>query len=122
MSHRARPRVLIVEDQYLVAETYRGAVEELGFEVVGPSPSVVGALRLLEDEAVDAALLDVVLNGRVITPVASRLRELGVPFVFLSGAAVQELVPEDFHDVGVLEKPASMRDLTQALQRLLADS
>lgn len=121
MSAERRSRVLIVEDEYLVAETYRSAVEELGYEVKGPAPTVAFALELLERESVDAALLDVLLRGRLVSPVVRRLREIGVPFVFLSGADVRDVLPEEFHDVPVLDKPTTVEELGRALREMLAE-
>ncbi len=120
MSERPRARVLIVEDEYLVAETYRSAVEELGYEVKGPAPTVEFALDLLERDPVDCALLDVLLRGRLVIPVARRLQEIGVPFVFLSGADVRDVLPDEFHDVRVLEKPTTPDELGAALSEMLS--
>lgn len=116
----ARARVLIVEDEYLVAETYRYAVEVLGHEVVGPSPSVGAALDILERERVDVALLDVLLRGKVVVPVARRLRELGIPFLFLTGSSDLSALDGDFGEVAVLGKPTPAGALALAIRAELA--
>ena len=121
MMSRPRARVFIVEDDFLVAESYRNTVDQLGYEVVGPSPSVEKALAVLEDEPVDVALLDVMLRGRVVTPVARRLVDMGVPFIFLSGAAVREVMGEEFRDAAVLEKPTEREDLEETLRQAVSE-
>lgn len=121
MMSRPRARVFIVEDEYLVAETYRSTVGELGYDVVGPSPSVEKALAVLENEPVDVALLDVMVRGRVVTPVARRLVDMGVPFIFLSGAAVREVMGEEFRDAAVLEKPTEREELEKMLRQAVAE-
>lgn len=68
-------RLLVVEDEYLVAEELRRDLEELGAKVVGPLPSVGDAKRLLADrESIDGAILDVNLCGEMVFPVAGALR------------------------------------------------
>jgi len=79
-------RILVVEDEYMMAEDLRHDLEKAGAKVVGPVPSVAGALRLLAEEGViDGAILDVNLRGEKAYPVADVLRERGIPFVLATG-------------------------------------
>lgn len=80
-------RVLLVEDVFLTAFRLKTMVEGFGCGVVGPAPSVDEALALIERSGCDAALLDINLGEESVEPVASRLMELDVPFVFVTGYA-----------------------------------
>ncbi|HVG48881.1 MAG TPA: response regulator [Rubellimicrobium sp.] len=98
-------RVLVVEDEYLLAEDLRRGLEDAGAEVLGPVPSVADALALLATEAPpDAAILDVNLGGEMVFPVADVLRERGVPFMFATGYD-QWSLPQAYTDVPRCEKP-----------------
>ncbi len=107
-------RVLIVEDEYFLADDMAQALSKLGAQVVGPVPSPEKALALLADEPVDAAILDINLRGRMVFPVADALREQGVPFVFATGYD-ESAVPEAYRDVPRWEKPFKPEDLARAL-------
>ena len=82
-------RVLVVEDEVLVSMLVEDELRDAGAEVLGPVPTLGGALRLVEAAAADggisAAVLDINLDGRHVGPVADRLAALGVPFVFTTG-------------------------------------
>jgi CheY-like chemotaxis protein len=78
-------RVLIVEDEFLLAIELEALLKEKGCEVLGPALTVEGALAFVYGEESDFALLDVNLKGLRATPVAAALRERGVPFVLLTG-------------------------------------
>lgn len=79
-------RILVVEDNYVLAESMRWALEGFGGNVVGPAPNSVRAFELLDEaDAVDAAILDIDLQGKSSAPIADRLRAAGVPFLFLTG-------------------------------------
>ncbi|RBP16045.1 response regulator receiver domain-containing protein [Roseiarcus fermentans] len=98
-------RILIVDDEPLIAMLAEDWLNELGHETVGPALTLEDAVRLL-DEAFDAAILDVSLGAGTSYPLAERLRERGVPFAFATGhvaadpgcgAVVQLAKPFDFH-------------------------
>ena len=82
-------RILIVEDEALLALLVEDRLLDAGAEVVGPATSVADALRLIEAMAagggLSAAVLDINLRGAAVTPVADRLAALGVPFLFATG-------------------------------------
>jgi two-component SAPR family response regulator len=81
------PRVLVVEDEYLIAADLAEWLEGCGIGVVGPAGSVEDALKLLETEAarIDAGVLDVNVGDQRVYPVAEALAARGVPFVFATG-------------------------------------
>jgi CheY-like chemotaxis protein len=108
-------RLLVVEDEYLVADDMRRELEALGIEVVGPVPSVADALEMLEaDDAIDGAILDVNLCGETVYPVAGALHARRVPFVFWSAYANPE-APADYDAVPRVQKPASATAVVRAL-------
>ena len=78
-------RVLVVEDETMVAWLLEDMLADLGCAVVGPAARVNQALAMLDAEAIDAAVLDVNLNGQMSYPVADALAARGVPFVFSTG-------------------------------------
>src|SRR3712207_5255758 len=79
-------RVLVVEDEYLLAEDLRDELEGEGAIVLGPVPSVAEALELLRSGPKPyMAIVDINLQGEMVWPVADRLREMGVPFIFATG-------------------------------------
>jgi CheY-like chemotaxis protein len=111
-------RVLLVEDEMLVAMSIEDALAEAGCEVVGPVGTVDGALALLEDSRLDAAVLDMNLNGRSGIPVADALVQNAVPFLVLSGYGAAAVSGSHRH-VPVLSKPFVPEQLIDALKRLV---
>lgn len=105
-------RVLVVEDESLVAMLLETILEDMGCEPVGPAATVEEGLQLAAAEQVDAALLDVNVAGRQVFPVAEALRERGVPFVFSTGYGEGGL-PDEWRGHPTLQKPfteAAVRD------------
>ena len=79
-------RILVVEDEYLIAMMLRDALEDVGSVVVGPVPSVEKAIKTIAaDSNIDAAILDVNLGGVMAYPVAEALIARNIPFVFTTG-------------------------------------
>ena len=112
-------RVLVVEDEYLLADDLRSALEDAGAEVVGPVPDVAGALTMLEaGEPIDAALLDINLNGEPAFPVADAFVDRAIPFAFTTGYD-EGAVPARFASVARLEKPTTARVAVSVLIGLL---
>ena len=114
----ASRRILVVEDEYFLADALSGALAAAGAIVLGPVPSVEAASDLLEREAPDAVVLDVNLGGEMAYPVADALAARGVPFVFTTGYDLSSL-PERFVAVRRLEKPAETRVILGEIRRLL---
>jgi DNA-binding response OmpR family regulator len=108
-------RLLVVEDEYLVAEALRQELVEAGASVIGPVPSVAKATVLLEEERdIDCAVLDINLAGETVFELADALQARGVPFLFVSGYTTST-VPSRFAGVPLLEKPVDMQALGAAL-------
>ena len=101
-------RVLVVEDEYLIAEDLCEELRSCGAEVMGPADCVVAALALLQAEPPpDMALLDIGLPDEKVYPVADALRARGIPFVFLTGYEAP-LIPEGYSDVPRADKPLGL--------------
>lgn len=108
-------RVLIVEDEYLVAMDEAGAFESAGIVVVGPVASVHEALDVLATgEQIDAAVLDVNLGDETVFPVCDALTSRGVRFVFVTGYGPDD-IPAAYRHVERLEKPVDPAQLIRAV-------
>ena len=103
-------RVLVVEDDMLIAIHIEEVLQDLGCVVVGPVGKLDAALRMADDEALDAAVLDVNVRGGHVYPVAERLRARGIPFALASGYGDWAL-PEAFRNQSRLTKPFTAREL-----------
>jgi CheY-like chemotaxis protein len=110
--------ILIVEDEWLVAEEHRTMVEDAGFAVVGPVASVKQALNLIETEYVSAAILDIGLNGETSDPLVPHLQQRNIPFVFVSGYAPAD-IPATLRVHPVLAKPVVVSILIEAIRDIL---
>jgi CheY-like chemotaxis protein len=110
-------RILLVEDEALVAMMLEDMLLDLGCVVVGPAARVEEAMLLVQDEAIDAAVLDVNLANETVIPVARALAERGVPFVFGTGYARLDVLG-DFADRPVLHKPYRASELSEAIRSI----
>ena len=110
-------RVLIVEDESLVAMLLETILEDMGCVPVGPAATVDEGLQLVADPApIDAALLDVNVAGRQVFPIAEALKARGVPFVFSTGYGEGGL-PDEWRGQSTIQKPfteAAVRDALMA--------
>jgi two-component SAPR family response regulator len=111
-------RVLIVEDNYVVADALRYLIDGYDGAVTAIVPSVERALEALAANPVDIAVLDINLHGATVVPLAEHLRAQGVPFVFLTGYGDAELLPEDLRDRPRFDKPVQAERLVEALLNL----
>lgn len=107
-------RVLVVEDEAILAIDIAEQLTKAGFEVVGPATSVAKALKTIQEQGCDIAVLDVNLRDETAEPVARELRSRRTPFVFLSAVAKQNL-PFGFDGEVLLQKPARPEVLVAAL-------
>lgn len=108
-------RILIVEDEYVVAFDMCRELEAMGHKVVGPAGTLEQALRLASTaNDLQGAILDMNLSGKEIFPVADILLQRKVPFVFATGYGTAAL-PERFSSIVQIEKPVAITVLRQAL-------
>lgn len=115
-------RILVVEDEYLLADDLREALTQAGAQVLWPVPSVDDAQALIAREAaIDAAVLDINLRGEMVFPVADLLAARGVPFAFATGYDEWAL-PERFVGAPRVEKPLKGARVMALLRPLLVAS
>lgn len=114
-----RRRILIVEDDYLIASLLVEVLEGAGWQVVGPVGHLAEALDSAKTAACDAALLDVNLGGEAVYPVAEVLGARNVPFLFLTGYGAETL-SSPFARQPRLGKPFKAAELLGALARLVS--
>jgi DNA-binding response OmpR family regulator len=112
-------RILIVEDEAMIALDLEMALIHAGCTVVGPMASLAQALGHLDDAPFDAALLDVNLNGELIFPLAELLAARRIPFVFMTGYA-ELILPLHFRQRPICRKPCDPRRPLKALELALA--
>lgn len=110
-------RILVVEDEALVAMLVEDALMDAGFTVLGPARTVSQALEMLKADPPDAAVLDLNLGGESSVTVADALAARGIPFLVATGYGAAGL-PTHLKHIPVLPKPYDPADLTGAIERL----
>ena len=112
-------RILVIEDEYFLADEIARAVQLAGAEVVGPISNTRDGLAVLaEGGPIDAAVLDINLQGEMIYPIASMLRARNIPFAFTTGYD-KAAIPREFQDVQHWEKPFDPAALARVLVGLV---
>ena len=113
-------RILVVEDEYFLADDLRHHFASLGAEIIGPVGHLDDAAELLKGGAtIDGALLDINVRSEMIFPLARLLQSRNVPFVFTTGYDRKSLGPE-FGHVQVWEKPLDIPRLARSLTELMS--
>jgi CheY-like chemotaxis protein len=116
-------RVLVVEDQYIIAEDLSQILTDWGCTVLGPAASVGSALEIVEAEELDGAILDVNLgNDELSFPVAAALQQRQIPFVFVTGYAMADVFPPEYEAIPKLSKPVRADLLAAAVGELGRES
>jgi DNA-binding NtrC family response regulator len=110
-------RVLIVEDQYLIADDLSRALAGLGGVIVGPVASSAAARAEMAQTPIDLAFLDINLNQEMVFPLADELELRGIPFIFATGHDTA-IIPDRFKSKPRLEKPFTVRSVRDAVRRL----
>src|SRR5262249_33537735 len=113
-----RPRVLVVEDEALVAIEITHALTRAGFDVVGPARNVPAALQLLKCSGCDAAVLDINLGGETSEAIAIELSANKTPFVILSGYSPEQRHPV-FASAPAFGKPLRLQLLIAELSKCI---
>jgi CheY-like chemotaxis protein len=112
-------RVLVIEDEILVAMELESVLRRQGCTVLGPVPTVDRALALIEGGQIDAALLDLNLDGQSALPVAAALNARDLPFVVVSGYSEARSQAPELRHASRLAKPVDHPKLLRELARLL---
>jgi CheY-like chemotaxis protein len=115
-------RVLVVEDEYFLADDIAQALTASGAGIVGPFGELQEAADMVAgDVAIDAAVIDINLRSEMVFPLARTLRARNIPFVFTTGYDSSSIEPE-FQDVVLWEKPLDAAAVSRELARLIANS
>lgn len=117
----AGPKILVVEDSFMVILTIEAMCEDLGWQLVGPATRLEQALALARTETFDAALLDVNLDGEMSWEVADVLKARSIPFAFSTGYNQQNLLPAHLAGAHVLAKPYRIEDVERKLRQMMAE-
>jgi CheY-like chemotaxis protein len=111
-------RVLVIEDIWIVAQSYVALLDSLGVVVSGPASTVAEAMNMIESASVDAALVDMNLHGEMAYGVVEALNGRGIPVLVVTG---YEVVPELEHKVHTfLKKPIRAEALIKAMRSVAA--
>ena len=116
---RAVPRLLVVEDEYLIRMLLEDMLADLGYDVAAAVGTIAEASELAASGDFNAAILDVNLDGQEIYPVAEILAKRGLPFIFVTGYGKGSL-SEPYSGRPALQKPFQAEQLKTALAGLLA--
>lgn len=108
-------RLLVVEDEYMIAEYIITLLEDFGCEVAGPAATIEEAFAAMADGGLDGALLDTNLNGVSSAPIAAALRGASVPFVVVTGYGARELADDVLNCAQRITKPFSTGELRATL-------
>lgn len=111
-------RVLVVEDEYLLAEELCEELESAGAVVIGPVPDVAQALALLGETVLDGAVLDINLGGAFSYPIADQLLRLGIPFLFVTGYD-SYAIPLQYQHVPRCQKPTSIAVVQEIIGKIV---
>ncbi len=112
-------RILVVEDEALLALDLRFALEDRGASVVGPCYRLSTALTTAQLGGIDAAVLDVDLAGETVFPVADLLKQANIPFVFHTGRHNPQVLSEAYRDIPICPKPTNPETVADTLFALI---
>jgi len=116
---RAVPRLLVVEDEYLIRMLLEDMLADLGYDVAAAVGTLAEASEIAAHGEFDAAILDVNLDGQEIYPVAEILAKRGLPFVFVTGYGERSL-PAPYRNRPALQKPFQVEQIKIMLAEILA--
>lgn len=114
-------RILIVEDEFVIAELIKDMLEAMGYEHIVHVASLSDALTVTDIGEWRGAFLDIRINGTLVFPLADRLNALGVPFAFCSGDGEAASIPSAFSHVPILPKPWAAGELERLAAHVLKD-
>lgn len=113
--------IMLVEDEALVAMDVENALIDAKANVIGPISDIDASVAIARDAHIDAAILDINLNGRDVFPAADLLQARGVPFIFQTGHGQEQDLQDRYPDVPVCQKPMDIQLLLRVLSALLED-
>jgi CheY-like chemotaxis protein len=110
--------VFLVEDEVMIRMMVAEMLEELGYRIAAEAGEINEAIRLVQSTEFDLAILDVNVNGKVISPVADLIRARNRPFIFATGYGSSGL-PEEYRDRPALQKPFQIESLARMIDNTL---
>lgn len=109
-------KILVVEDNFMIASSLKRMLQSWGCDVLGPVPSVEEAVQIIEDDDISGGILDINIRGGTSAPVAARLRNKGLPFIFITGYSSPHLLPDELLEAQRLHKPLTDTVLRSILE------
>ncbi|OAP41461.1 histidine kinase [Sinorhizobium glycinis] len=116
----AGARILVAEDEILIALDMENAFRDAGADIVGPCMTLEAALDAARSEPLSLAVLDIRLGDGTTEDVSDMLAERGIPFLFYSGQALPDVMERKCNGAVVVNKPATQQDLVGAVASMLA--
>jgi len=110
--------VFLVEDEVMIRMMVADMLEELGYRIAAQAGEISEAIRLAQSTDFDLAILDVNVNGKVISPVADLIKARNRPFIFATGYGSSGL-PEEYRDRPSLQKPFQIETLARVIESTL---
>jgi CheY-like chemotaxis protein len=110
--------VFLVEDEVMIRMMVADMLQELGYSVAAEAGEINEAIRLAQSAEFDLAILDVNVNGKVISPVADLISARNLPFIFATGYGSSGL-PEEYRDRPALQKPFQIETLARVIDNTL---
>ena len=110
-------RVLVIEDEYFLAEDLAAELSARGAKIVGPISDLRKAQDQVSDDNFDVAVIDVNLKGELAWPIADRLKTENIPFVFVTGYSAS-ILPHRFRSIRTWQKPCDITNLSEAIRLL----
>lgn len=114
----SRGSVLLVEDETMIRMLVSDMLSDLGYVIAAEAGDIDQAIKLAQSAKFDLAILDVNVNGKIISPVAEAVALRNLPFVFATGYGAEGL-PEKYRDYPALQKPFKIETLQQAIETAL---
>jgi DNA-binding response OmpR family regulator len=116
-----RASVFLVEDEVMIRMMVADMLRELGYTIAAEAGEIGEAMHLAETTFFDLAILDINVNGKIISPVAELLKSRNLPFIFATGYGFSGL-PEEYRDRPALQKPFQIEILDQMIDTVLRGS
>lgn len=112
-------KILVVEDEYMIADDLAALLRQAGAEVIGPASSLPKAVRILDSrDRIDAAVLDINLCGVDVFPLVDELRNKGIPVMFLTGYGADGIPPE-YSAITRCQKPMGTSRVVEELRAMV---
>ena len=113
-------RILVVEDNYLLAEVICDFVTECGMQPIGPASGLETGLVHARETPLDGAILDINLDGRFCFPICNVLVQRGIPFCFLTGYSHLAMVPQQYRHAPLVSKPFEPEEMRNVIDMMLS--